>query len=202
MGIALPSTVQGFKLLDSSGLDDRDRKLVLTGVDYSKPDTLFTQMSKSLKKYFGKEDFGFKRSISIKTEPLSSENDVLYTGSRGFRGRGRGFRGRSNNRSRGHFTSRGRGKYQQNAKNKRDQNGEPIRCFICGSWNHLSHNCPDKEHTETFEVAENDNSEDEECGVVLFTQQNGFFLKSLLPTRIFVLFWTQHAHRQFVENVG
>ena len=175
LGIALPSTVQGFKLLDSSGLDDRDRKLVLTGVDYSKPDTLFTQMSKSLKKYFGKEDFGFKPSISIKTEPSSSENDVLYTGSRGFRGRGRGFRGRSNNRNRGHFTFRGRGKYQQNAKNKLDQNGEPIRCFICGSWNHLSNNCPDQEHTETFEVAENENSEDEECGVVLFTQENGFF---------------------------
>ena len=46
----LPQPVLAFKLLECSDLEMKDRQLVLTGVDYDKTDTMFKQMSISLKK--------------------------------------------------------------------------------------------------------------------------------------------------------
>ena len=45
----LPQPVLAFKLLEYSELEMKDRQLILTGVDYTKVDTLFTQMCTSLK---------------------------------------------------------------------------------------------------------------------------------------------------------
>ena len=51
----LPQPVLAFKLLEGSELEMKDRQLVLTGVDYTKIDTLSKQMSTSLKKFFGQQ---------------------------------------------------------------------------------------------------------------------------------------------------
>ena len=67
----LPEAVRAFKLLDGAGLDQKDRQLVLTGVDYKQTDALFKQMGSALKKFFGKQ-FLAKETISqsvIKVEP-------------------------------------------------------------------------------------------------------------------------------------
>lgn len=51
--VILPSPILAFKLLDSSGLDTRDRQLVLIGVNYSVTDTLLNQMKSALRKFYG-----------------------------------------------------------------------------------------------------------------------------------------------------
>ena len=45
----LPQAVLAFKLLDPAQVEQKDRQLVLTGVDYSKKTELFDQMKSSLK---------------------------------------------------------------------------------------------------------------------------------------------------------
>ena len=42
-----------FKLLDAAQVEQKDRQLVLTGVDYSMKTELFDQMKSSLRKFFG-----------------------------------------------------------------------------------------------------------------------------------------------------
>ena len=53
--IALPEVVLAFKLLDCTGLEHKDRQLVLTGVDYINTGNLFNQVKMSLKKFFGEQ---------------------------------------------------------------------------------------------------------------------------------------------------
>ena len=80
--MTLPQAVQAFKLLEGAGLDQKDRQLVLTGVNYDKEDTLFTQMCSSLKKFFGKQSLaiGTDKGKSIKIEPafMADEESRLY----------------------------------------------------------------------------------------------------------------------------
>ena len=49
--MALPEVVLAFKLLDCTGLEHKDRQLVLTGVDYKNTGNLFNQMKMSSKKF-------------------------------------------------------------------------------------------------------------------------------------------------------
>ena len=52
-GIVLPECVLAFKLLRTANISANDKKLCLTGMDYTKKDELFVQAQKSLKKYCG-----------------------------------------------------------------------------------------------------------------------------------------------------
>ena len=49
----LPEGNLTFKHLENSGLKHNEKLLVLTGVNYTKPNTLFLQMKNTLKKFFG-----------------------------------------------------------------------------------------------------------------------------------------------------
>ena len=49
--MALPEVVLAFKQLDCTGLEHKDRQLVLTGVDYKNTGNLFNQVKMSLKKF-------------------------------------------------------------------------------------------------------------------------------------------------------
>ena len=53
--MTLPEVVPAFKLLDCTGLEHKDRQLVLTRVDYKNAGNLFNQMKMSLKKFFGEQ---------------------------------------------------------------------------------------------------------------------------------------------------
>eukprot|EP00112_Aurelia_sp_Birch-Aquarium-sp1_P025637 Seg862.2 transcript_id=Seg862.2/GoldUCD/mRNA.D3Y31 product="hypothetical protein" protein_id=Seg862.2/GoldUCD/D3Y31 len=81
--MTLPQAVQAFKLLEGAGLDQKDRQLVLTRVNYDKGDTLFTQMCSSLKKFFGKQSLamGTDSGKSNKIEPafIADEESRLYS---------------------------------------------------------------------------------------------------------------------------
>ena len=51
----LPQSVLAFKLFDGTLLEHKDRQLVLTAVDYSNEETLFSEIKVALKKFFGEQ---------------------------------------------------------------------------------------------------------------------------------------------------
>lgn len=76
--VQYPNSVLALKLLHRSGLSAAEKKLVLTGVDYSKEDTLYEQMVFSLKKFFTGDDYStiagepgtISKPITVKSEPV------------------------------------------------------------------------------------------------------------------------------------
>lgn len=153
----LPQPVLAFKLLECSELDMKDRQLVLTGVDYSKVDELFKQMSTSLKKFFGQQAASSKdmldtSAIKVESACVTSEevnyNRNRYERSQGFRGNRGSYRGRGsyNTGYRG-YDSGDRGRASSNqpvqkAINPNGPDGQPLRCLSCDSVRHLVKQCP------------------------------------------------------------
>ena len=144
----LPQPVLAFKLLEYFDLEMKDRQLVFTGVDYSKPTTSFAQISSSLKK------------SSLKVESACVASDVNYLRNRlarntSYRGNRGGYRGRdTGTRSRGSFPSnreipvweRGYGTNASSMSsnssasskplNPDGPDGQPLRCLSCDSVRH------------------------------------------------------------------
>ena len=65
--IEIPNCVLAFILLDCAGLELRDKQLVLTAVNFDKPDELLDQMGTALKKFFGEQ--GASASLVIDLYP-------------------------------------------------------------------------------------------------------------------------------------
>ena len=138
----LPSEILAFKLLRNSKISDKDKMLVLTGMDYEERDTLYEQAKRSLKKFKGDEI----KSENIKFEPafLAENEEALMAAGyvkRGFRRRGNNFRG---NNFRGYgrgsgFSSSPRGKQI----NPTGPDGNLLKCKSCSSYRHMSDRCPD-----------------------------------------------------------
>ncbi len=171
--MSLPEAVLAFRLLDSSGLEHKDRQLVLTGVDYKQETTLFKQMAVSIRKFFGKQSMPVSDTSSIKIEPVflaeDSEQSAYYTSRNRWNGRGHsgnqwGRRGSGNN-FRGES---GRGGNRR--RNPLGNDGNPLKCHICESILHFARNCPDS--------YENMNKESEE--ISLFTTNANMDMQVLL----------------------
>lgn len=188
--MALPESILAFKLLDGAALDHKDRQLVLTGVSYDEKDTLFKQMSISLRKFFGKQSMPCKAvgpsvdSVAVKVEPVcvadTEEESAFYSGARFPRG-GRG-RGVNRGRWRGQGTkfqnfgansgygtgTFGRRYTGTNNKPRRPTNplgpdGNPLKCRVCESIFHFIRDCPDSYENRDRQME----GKDEEA--VLFT---------------------------------
>ena len=71
--MVLPESVKAFKLLEGAGLEQKDRQLVLIGVNYENSDTLYKQVTSALKKFFGSQSLASSSvsgaTTSIKVEP-------------------------------------------------------------------------------------------------------------------------------------
>ena len=101
-GITLPEVVLAMQLLDSAGLDKKDKQIVLTAVDYTKKEEMYEQMKKALRKFFGEQGMSHRQrsdELAIKEEPVyNAESDEAYytrgrNNNRGARFRGNGRRG-------------------------------------------------------------------------------------------------------------
>ena len=68
----LPQAVLAFMFLDAAQVEQKDRQLVQTGIDYSKKTTLFDQMKSSLRKFFG--DQGCNRRDGFQTVRIKEES--------------------------------------------------------------------------------------------------------------------------------
>ena len=174
----LPQPVLAFKLLESAQLEHKDRQLVLTAVDYKKPDKMFEQMQTSLKKFFGQQSMPSGKTrdeMDVKIEPvlMTKQEGAFYTGRGGYRGNGRGRYGtgqpeRRNNYRRGQG-SRGSGWNQRGMPKKLNPlgpDGYPLKCSSCESIRHLLKDCPDSYENMQKKVLMSDSKEEE---AVLFT---------------------------------
>ena len=96
-GMKLPSEILAFKLLRKAKITRDEKLLVLTGMDYSKKDTLYDQCKKSLRKFKG--GAAMSNSVTsgatpaIKLEPafLAQHEDVLWSAGYARRGGSRGY---------------------------------------------------------------------------------------------------------------
>ena len=118
----LPEVVLAFKLLDASKVLHWERQLVLTGIDYFQKESLFAQMTMSLKKFYGEQSVSTSVSAEgCSNKPLKLEpgSEVLYSRDNdNFRKRQYGgfnkWRGRN-------FNSRGRGSSRSNNWRERSE---------------------------------------------------------------------------------
>ncbi len=148
--MSLPQAVLAFGLLDGSGLEHKDRQLVLTGVDYKEEATLFKQMSISIRKFFGKQSMPVSDTSFIKIEPVflaeDSEQSAYYASRNRWNGRGRSGNRRGRRGSgyvfRGQSGQKNRGGHRR-SKNPLGEDGYPLKCLICESVLHFARDCPD-----------------------------------------------------------
>ena len=155
--IEIPNCVLAFILLDCAGLEHRDKKLVLTAVNFEESDKLLDQMSAALKKFFGEQgaSAGFgdnsSSSITIKPEPVYATEEVNVI-----------------NRNRRFESSRGRPNYSGSSyrgnkrKNHSDARGNTNKCFECGSPYHYRYSCPRRVY-EVKSDQRSDEKSDEQC---------------------------------------
>ena len=122
--MTLSSSVLCFRLLDKARLSDSDRQLIMTGIDYSKKDTMYEQARTALRKFKG-DNFVKKSNesdirlesvnISSLAEPTEDVEEALaamgfyrHNNRDNSRGRGRG-RARQHNNGQARSTSDFRG---------------------------------------------------------------------------------------------
>ena len=100
-GIDLPQKVLAMQLIDAANLEAKDVQMVLTGVNYDRPDDMFEQMKRAVRKFFGEQISGSSGGKpEIKTEDVNqSSTDQKKNFNRN--GRGRGGRGRGRGHSHG-----------------------------------------------------------------------------------------------------
>ena len=96
----LPVVVLAIQSLDSSALEQKDKQIVLTAVDYSKKDEMYAQMQSSLRKLFGEQVMPCKvvsSSLKIGTDAVQIKESVnVAYNDQGFYSSGRrNFRGRA-----------------------------------------------------------------------------------------------------------
>ena len=170
-GITIPDEVLSFELMTKSGITIEERKLVATGVDFTKKAQMLQATKNSLKKFIGThkaKSSGFDTPIKLVdqvSEATIPPQDVNYNRSyprgnnRGYRGN-RGFRGNP----RGNNPSRGRNYYQNQYNNQRqrsEQNpigkdGNLMKCYRCGSDKHFIRFCSSPVHTFSNLTTSND----------------------------------------------
>ena len=136
----ISSPILAFKMLDRAQLDIRTKQIVLTDVDFNEKDKMYDSMKTALKKYCGSQQLLHSETsyveiknedAIIKSEPISSVAEVNLVG----RGRG-GYRPRYGRGARRGGQSRG------GARNSDDWNGNTLKCYCCGSTQHLARSCP------------------------------------------------------------
>ena len=150
-GITLPPSILAFKLLRNAGISGDEKKLCLTGMDYSKKYELFEQAKKALKKYCSGDRISGACSTSVTQSIHGIKQEVLAV-----RGRG-GFCGQREcrvwpdqgspayNAQSGNWRgASGRGWSTGNRPmNPKGMDGKPLLCEGCGSYRHFLDACPE-----------------------------------------------------------
>ena len=154
----LPEKYRAFRLLGRANLTNEERVLVIAPLNYNSQ-SLFAEMKASLKKVLGggcsggayvggAGGVGASGTPAIKIEPTFYNNNQRGRGNRGQyrdnRGYGRGDYGRGDNKGYG----RGRGYGYANKDSRKEQELNPVlqdgsrmKCFWCGSVEHLFAKC-------------------------------------------------------------
>ena len=155
--------ILSLKLIDSSNLETIERKLVLSGIDYTKQDEMFDSAKSALRKFIGEQasvnSMG-ESEPSVKLEAFIVEHEEALIAS-GWRKPGGG------NRSSPYTSPYSSPRMQRSNSivrvNPPGPDGKPRRCFLCQSTQHMKPTCPKRNQKQS------DNTED----IVLFTGSVG-----------------------------
>ena len=154
--LTLPPSILAFKLLNGAKLNDDQRMVVMTSMDFDDTTKLYDSAKKALKKFFGgcpaldDSGSGLLSNLNIKTEPTFYTSSSRGRGASGARSSvgGRTFPGQyvSNSsvsaRSFGGRSSSSSGVTRQKNINPRGQDGAVLRCYSCDSYRHMGSACP------------------------------------------------------------
>ena len=182
----ISETVKAFKILDDSNLSKTDKLLVMSEIDFKKPEETFKNAKSGLKKYIT------DTSPTAASEGVKLVTDSAFTAkveevlvSRGWgdsrprsgawaaRGGGGGAVGRGRGGGRGRpggaggagagGAGAGVGSKKQKPINPKDEAGEYLTCISCGSFRHMLQACPDSwENLQHGNMAEQEEEEEEE----------------------------------------
>ena len=145
-GSAFPGDLLAMEMLEQANLTDDERILVMTGIDFDKPETMYVDTKKSLLKFKGGVASGFSGGAScsngapaIKCEPTFFASN---SSQRGWRNKGlrSGFANKSG--------------FSPKEKSEKDLNpmgrdGKIMRCNKCDSIRHVYKACPDKNNSRS-----------------------------------------------------
>ena len=163
----LPPVILAMKLIDSCGLTQIEKQLVLSGMDYGQKDALFVQAKASLRKFVGEQATADKMHSqpAVKVESLDGiDEEVLVAAGWQKTGSGfnkKSFRGWSDQRD-GQRSDTGQGRNGYGQRYPMGREGAPRACFHCKSVMHLKANCP---HLK----GKSDDSKAKSEDVILFT---------------------------------
>ena len=146
-GCEMSDMVLAFSLLDTSELSEMDRKLVLTGVNYTEgkaKKTLLSQMKEALKKFVGKSVIS---STEEDTKPVKVEDSTYITSENLERvllmkGWKPGKRSRTRSKSLPPGSSGTGNSSYKGKKNPLGADFKPLKCYLCKCEHDQKCNCP------------------------------------------------------------
>ena len=153
--MVLPDAVLSFKLLDSSGLSQKEKQLVLTAAQ----DRKFDSMKSALKRIFG----GQNRQISDSAVSIKQES-AYYT--KNSRSRLNKFESNTTVTERRNNGGSRNDRQVERGTNPINKYGKRTRCAVCQSTYHWAKDCPHKEEVKVTET-----SEEEQCNLTIFTKE-------------------------------
>ena len=142
-GITIPSQILAFRLLKRASLTKDECLLVMSGLDYTKKETLYEQAKLSLKKFKGDNTISFSN--------VEKDADILVAQrERYVPPMFRGATPRQYPSQSGSYRGRGYRYASSKPTNPLGSDGRPIRCRTCDSIAHLVRDCP---HANSFPQA-------------------------------------------------
>ena len=130
-GITLSNTVLGLKIIHDSNISDTDKKLVMTEINFNKPDEIYTNAKGGLNKYLttvGTKD-ATGQSPGIKLE--SNEEEILAA-----------YRWNNKKNKSSLQKKVDAGQEKKRPLNPKGPKGEILRCKACDSFRHMINECP------------------------------------------------------------
>ena len=166
--MSLSETVLGLKLLHDAGLSPTDKKLVMSEVNFQKPEGVYKEAKLGLAKYLTDSSGLAEATGGIKLEQglISREVEEALVSKGWVRPAGRGGRGGGgNNGKRGGGKARGGKSQVEKPINPTGDDGEPLKCVSCGSFRHMLSSCPDSyenlRKSKAFTAQEEEEKEDD-----------------------------------------
>ena len=141
---SLHPVILGLKLIDGSDLSTMERKLVLSGVDYTKKDELFTNAKSALRKFIGEQASSEPtpdNGPAVKLEAFIAEHEEALVASGWNRP---GYQGGGARKKNSPYASPQSSPVLGRKVNPPGVDGTPKRCYICQSVEHLRPACPFK----------------------------------------------------------
>ena len=184
-----PEIILAMKLIDSSNLTSVDRKLVLSGMDYSKKTELFQQSKESLRKFIGEQSAGPVGATgtpapAIKLETFIAEHEEALVAA-GWQ-RGRSFdshRGRSHSLPGRSARGRSQSPFRQRY-NPMGPDGHPKHCFKCNSTEHMIAECPRNNNRYEYNVSLFTGNDKNELVLLLHETWNSAILDSACSNNV------------------